>query len=147
MINEHQKDPGLRLLQKKLAFAVTSFVHGADEAEKAIQTTEQLFGKKDEMNLNNMTEEDLLGSMEGVPVHVVSKDLIEQGIDLVSLLADTGIFPSKSEARKMVQGGGVSVNRQKIADINHVINKASLIAENYILVQKGKKNYYLIKRS
>ena len=147
LINEHQKDPGLRLLQKKLAFAVTSFVHGADEAEKAIQTTEQLFGKKEEMNLNDMTEEDLLGSMEGVPVHVVSKDLIEQGIDIVSLLADTGIFPSKSEARKMVQGGGVSVNRQKIADINHNIDKASIIAKNYIIIQKGKKNYYLIKRN
>jgi len=147
LINDHQKDPGLRLLQKKLAFAVTSFVHGVDEAEKAIQTTEQLFGKKEEMNLNDMTEEDLLGSMEGVPVHVVSKDLIEQGIDIVSLLADTGIFPSKSEARKMVQGGGVSVNRQKIADINHNIDKASIIAKNYIIIQKGKKNYYLIKRN
>jgi tyrosyl-tRNA synthetase len=147
LINEHQKEPGLRLLQKKLAFAVTSFVHGGDEAEKAIQTTEQLFGKKEEMNLNEMTEQDLLGSMEGVPVHVVSKELIEQGIDIVSLLADTGIFPSKSEARKMVQGGGVSVNRQKIADINHLIDKAALIADNYIIIQKGKKNYYLIKRS
>lgn len=147
LINEHQKEPGLRLLQKKLAFAVTSFVHGADEAEKAIQTTEQLFGKKEEMNLSEMTEQDLLGSMEGVPVHNVSRELIEQGIDIVSLLADTGIFPSKSEARKMVQGGGVSVNRQKIADINHLIDKAALIAENYILIQKGKKNYYLIRRS
>ena len=147
LINEHQKDPGLRLLQKKLAFAVTSFVHGADEAEKAIQTTEQLFGKKEELNLSEMTEQDLLGSMEGVPVHVVSKELLEKGIDIVSLLADTGIFPSKSEARKMVQGGGVSVNRQKIADINHIIDKASIIAENYIIIQKGKKNYYLIKRN
>ena len=147
LIAEHQKDPGLRLLQKKLAFAVTSFVHGVEEAEKAIQTTEQLFGKKEEMNLNDMTEDDLLGSMEGVPVHVISKDLIEQGIDIVSLLADTGIFPSKSEARKMVLGGGVSVNRQKIADINHIIDKAAIIAENYIIIQKGKKNYYLIKRS
>ena len=147
LINEHQKDPGLRLLQKKLAFAVTSFVHGADEAEKAIQTTEQLFDKKEEMNLSEMTEQDLLGSMEGVPVHTVSRELIEQGIDIVSILADTGIFPSKSEARKMVQGGGVSVNRQKIADFNHIIDKTALIAENYILIQKGKKNYYLIKRS
>ena len=147
LIAEHQKGPGLRLLQKKLAFSVTSFVHGAEEAEKAIQTTEQLFGKKEEMNLSDMTEEDLLGSMEGVPVHVVSKDLIEQGIDIVSLLADTGIFPSKSEARKMVLGGGVSVNRQKVADINHIIDKAAIIAENYIIIQKGKKNYYLIKRS
>ena len=147
LIAEHQKDPGLRLLQKKLAFSVTSFVHGAEEAEKAIQTTEQLFGKKEEMNLSDMTEDDLLGSMEGVPVHVISKDLIEQGIDIVSLLADTGIFPSKSEARKMVLGGGVSVNRQKIADINHIIDKAAIVAENYIIIQKGKKNYYLIKRS
>jgi tyrosyl-tRNA synthetase len=147
LIGEHQKDPGLRLLQKKLASSVTSFVHGAEEAEKAIQTTEQLFGKKEEMNLSDMTEEDLLGSMEGVPVNVVSKDLIEQGIDIVSLLADTGIFPSKSEARKMVLGGGVSVNRQKVADINHIIDKAAIIAENYIIIQKGKKNYYLIKRS
>ena len=147
LIAEHQKGPGLRLLQKKLAFSVTSFVHGAEEAEKAIQTTEQLFGKKEEMNQSDMTEDDLLGSMEGVPVHVVSKDLIEQGIDIVSLLADTGIFPSKSEARKMVLGGGVSVNRQKVADINHIIDKAAIIAENYIIIQKGKKNYYLIKRS
>jgi len=147
LIAEHQKGPGLRLLQKKLAFSVTSFVHGAEEAEKAIQTTEQLFGKKEEMNLSDMTEDDLLGSMEGVPVHVVSKDLIEQGIDIVSLLADTGIFPSKSEARKMVLGGGVSINRQKVADINHIIDKAAIIAENYIIIQKGKKNYYLIKRS
>jgi len=73
--------------------------------------------------------------------------LIEQGIDIVSLLADTGIFPSKSEARKMVKGGGVSVNRQKIADINYTIDKSALIADNYIIIQKGKKNYYLIKRS
>ncbi len=147
LIVEHQKDPGLRLLQKKLALAVTSFVHGSDEASKAIQTTDQLFGKKEEMNLSDMTEEDLLGSMEGVPVQIISKDLIDQGIDIVSLLADTGIFPSKSEARKMLQGGGVSVNRQKVSDINHIIDKAAIIAENYIIIQKGKKNYYLIKRS
>ena len=147
LINEHQKDPGLRLLQKRLASSVTEFVHGADEAARAIQTTEQLFGKKEEINLSDMNEADLLVSMEGVPVHSISSEFIEQGIDIVTLLADTGIFPSKSEARKMVQGGGVSINRQKVADINHVIDKAALVAENYIVVQKGKKNYYLIKRS
>ncbi len=147
LIQEHQKDPGLRLLQKKLAASVTSFVHGDDEAQKAIQTTEQLFGKKEEMNLSEMSEKELLDSMVGVPIHNIGGDQIKQGIDIISLLADTGIFPSKSEARKMVQGGGISVNREKQTDIAHIINENALIAENYIMIQKGKKNYYLIKRN
>ena len=133
-------------MYRQLAFSVTSFVHGAEEAEKAIQTTEQLFGKKEELNLSEMTEQDLLGSMEGVPVHVVSKELLEKGIDIVSLLADTGIFPSKGEARKMVQGGGISVNKEKVTDINFMIDSNALIAENFIIIQKGKKNYFLVKQ-
>ncbi len=145
LISEHQKDAGLRLLQKKLAEAVTTFVHGREEAEKAIQTTDQLFGKKEEINLNEMNEQDLLDSMAGVPIQHIEIERINQGIDIVSLLADTGIFPSKSEARKMVIGGGISVNKEKISDISHIINKDALIAGNYIMIQKGKKNYYLIK--
>mgnify|MGYP003333454869 CR=1 FL=1 len=144
-INEHAKDPGLRLLQKKLAESITNFVHGEQECEAAKQTTEQLFGKKDDLNFKEMDETALLQAMEGVPVHSISGEMISNGVDLVTFLAETGIFPSKGEARKMVQGGGVSVNKEKVADANLSINASFLIAGKYIVVQRGKKNHHLVK--
>ena len=142
----HLQDPGARVLQKKLAETVTTFVHGAAEFEAAKQTTDQLFGKQQEVNLNEMDEAALLVAMEGVPVHTISVEVIKQGIDIVSFLSDTGIFPSKGEARKMVQGGGISVNKEKVSDINFMIDSNALIAENFIIIQKGKKNYFLVKQ-
>ncbi len=145
LLAEHAVEPGARTLQKKLAESITAFVHGAEECSTAQQTTEQLFGKKEEINLYELNEDELLNAMEGVPVHPVASTSIQAGIDIVSFLFDTGIFPSKGEARKMVQGGGISINREKIADQAFLINASSLLAEKYIAVQKGKKNHYLVK--
>ena len=146
LIQEHIKDPSARILQKKLATAITSFVHGEKECEIAQQTTEQLFGKKDDINFREMDEAGLLQAMEGVPVHAISSTQISSGIDVVSFLAETGIFPSKGEARKMVAGGGVSVNKEKITDVGFIIDSSQLLAGGHIVVQRGKKNHHLVKQ-
>lgn len=140
---EHKKDPGQRALQKRLAKEITSFVHGADEYEKAIETTQKLFANQT-APAESLSVEDL-EAMEGVVKSGFAKDKIEAGIDIVSLLADTGILPSKGEARKMVQGGGISINRKKVEGIQLTINNSMLLHGKYLLVQKGKKNFYLIQ--
>lgn len=142
---EHLQDPGKRILQKKLAEEVTRFIHGQEELEKAIQTTEKLFSGNAADNIRELNEDELLQSLEGVPVFEVAEEAFVNGIDVVSLMAETGVFPSKGEARKMIQGGGVSVNKEKLADANAVISIANLLHGKYLLVQKGKKNFYLIK--
>ena len=142
---EHLQDPGKRNLQKKLAEEVTRFIHGQEELEKAIQTTEKLFSGNAADNIRELNEDELLQSLEGVPVFEVAEEAFVNGIDVVSLMAETGVFPSKGEARKMIQGGGVSVNKEKLADANAVISTANLLHGKYLLVQKGKKNFYLIK--
>lgn len=147
LLEVHQKDPGHRILQKKLAESVTTFVHGSVECESAEQTTKQLFGKQQEVSLREMDEATLLASMDGVPMHSIPVITITEGIDIVSFLSDTGIFSSKSEARKMVQGGGISLNKEKVADINFKVDASALLAGNYIIVQKGKKNYFLVKQT
>ncbi len=143
LIAEHSKDPGQRLLQKKLAEEVTSFVHGKEEYQKALDTTEKLFANT-QAPAESLSIEDLEG-MEGVVKSDFSKEKITAGVDVVSFLAETGIFPSKGEARKTVQGGGVSINRKKIEGIQSVIDHSLLLHDTYILVQKGKKNYFLVK--
>jgi tyrosyl-tRNA synthetase len=140
---EHTKDPGQRLLQKILAQEITSFVHGALEYEKAIATTNKLFSNQT-APAESLSIEDL-EAMEGVIKSDFEKDKLEAGIDVVSLLADTGIMPSKGEARKMVQGGGISINRKKVEGLQLTVNSSMLLHGKYILVQKGKKNYYLIQ--
>lgn len=142
---EHQQDPGKRILQKKLAEEVTRFIHGQEELEKAIQTTEKLFSGNAAENIRELNEDELLQSLEGVPVFEVAEEAFLKGIDAVSLMAETGVFPSKGEARKMIQGGGVSLNKEKLTDAGMIVSAAHLLHGKYILVQKGKKNYYLIK--
>lgn len=143
ILNEHQKDPGQRLLQKRLAEEVTTFVHGREEFKKAIETTLKLFA--DQTAAAETLSIDDLEGMEGVIKSEFAKDKIGTGIDVISLLADTGIFASKGEARKMVQGGGVSINRKKVDNLQMTVDSSQLLHEKYLLVQKGKKNYYLIK--
>lgn len=143
LLKKHSNDPGKRLLQKKLAEEVTSFVHGKEEYEKAIETTQKLFANQN-APAEILSIEDLEG-MEGVVKFDFSKDKISNGIDIVSFLAETEIFPSKGEARKMVQGGGVSINRKKVDNIQFSLEDSMLLHSKYILVQKGKKNYYLVK--
>ena len=145
LIETHTKDPGARILQKKLAENITSFVHGKEECESAIQTTEQLFGKKDDINFKELNEEELLQAMDGVPVQTIEHEKLTAGIDVVSFLVDSGIFQSKGEARKMIQGGGISVNKEKMTDAALIINLSHLLAGNHIVVQKGKKNHFLVK--
>ncbi|RAJ87359.1 tyrosyl-tRNA synthetase [Chitinophaga dinghuensis] len=145
LIAQHRQTPEQRLLQKRLAQEVTVFIHGQEAYDFAVQASEMLFKNDTAALLVSLTEEQLLDVLTGVPqVEVPIADL-QAGKDIVSLLAETGIFPSKGEARKMVQGGGVSMNKTKIEGIDKVINTEALLRDKYILFQKGKKNYYLLK--
>jgi len=143
LIHIHQQDPGARSLQKTLAKEITVFVHGEDEYNKAVETTGKLFANQN-APAESLSIEDL-ENMEGVVKFDYAADKLSGGVDIVSFLAETGIFPSKGEARKMVQSGGISINRNKVGDIAFAINKDLLLHEQYLLVQKGKKNYYLVK--
>jgi tyrosyl-tRNA synthetase len=143
VLEEHKKDAGKRLLQKELAEEVTKFVHGDAALAEAVATTEKLFANQS-ASAESLSIEDLEG-MEGVVKIDFTKDKIAAGIDVVSFLAETAIFPSKGEARKTVQGGGVSINRKKIEGIDFKIETSLLLHGQYLLVQKGKKNYYLVK--
>lgn len=142
LVEAHQNDASQRILQKKLAEELTIFVHGKEEYAKAIETTEKLFARQN-APAESLSPEDL-ESMEGI-VHLnFERSRLAEGVDPVSFLADTSIFPSRGEARKMIQNGGVSVNRNKIG-MNDTITVSSLLHDQYLLVQKGKKNYYLVK--
>jgi tyrosyl-tRNA synthetase len=142
LITEHKNDAAKRSLQKKLAEEVTRFVHGEDELKKAIETTEKLFSNQ-HAPAENLTVAELEG-MDGIIKIDFGKEKIAAGIDVVTFLADTKIFPSKGEARKTVQGGGVSINRKKIENIQQSIESSLLLHDRYILVQRGKRNYYLV---
>lgn len=145
LIEVHQQQPGLYALQKKLAEEITTLVHGKDAFETALTASEILFGNTTTTVLLSLKEEQLLEVMEGVPKHEFPLDRIKEGIDIVSFLAETGIFPSKGEARKMVQSGGVSLNKEKISGVDYRLEKDKLLHQRYYLIQKGKKNYYLVK--
>lgn len=137
--NEHQ-----RLLQKKLAEEVTCFVHSREDYDFAVNASQILFNNDTAEILRQLNEEQLLQVLDGVPKVNVAKSILDTGIDIVSFLADTKIFPSKGEARKMVQGGGVSINKEKVGAIEHIVKTEGLLNNKYLLVQKGKKNYYLV---
>jgi tyrosyl-tRNA synthetase len=145
LLNEHQQDPGKRIVQKKLAEEVTQFVHGKEELQKALVTTEKLFSQQ-QQDAESLSVSDL-EQMEGVTRIPFPGTTLDQGIDIVSFLAETGIFPSKGEARKMVQGGGMSINRKKVEQLTMEIGTGLLLHGKYLLVQKGKKHYYLVIRS
>ena len=140
---EHAKDPAERILQKRLAKEVTIFVHGQEEYDKAIETTQKLFA-----NMNapaDSLSEDDLESIEGIISQDYALSKINEGTDILTLLTETSIFKSKGEAKKMIQNGGVSINRIKISDQQHVIKTSDLLHQKFILIQVGKKNYYLVK--
>lgn len=143
ILSEHKKDAGKRILQKKLAEEITKFVHGESAFVEAVATTEKLFANQN-APAETLSVEDL-ESMEGVIKIDYPLEKIQSGIDVVSFLAETSIFPSKGEARKLVQGGGVSINRKKVDSIDLKIESSLLLHQKYLLVQKGKKNYYLVK--
>ena len=142
---EHQKAMHLRILQKELAKDITIRVHSKKDFDNAIETSEILFGSGNTEALMKISEADLLSVFEGIPQMNVSRNEIIAGINIVEFLGDkTKIFPSKGEARKMLLGGGVFLNKEKILDAEYVVNNKNIIKDKYILAQKGKKNYFLI---
>ncbi len=143
LIQEHKMNPAARVLQKTLAQEITTFVHGKEEFEKAVETTQKLFANQS-APAESLSTEDLEG-MEGVIKVNYAKEKIATGIDIVSFLAETGILASKGEARKLVEGGGISINRKKAEGVKMTIDSSLLLHGKYILVQKGKKNYYLVQ--
>ena len=144
LIEEHKKDPGMRVLQKRLAQEVTVLVHSQEALDAAIEASNILFGKSTKEGLEKLDEATFLDIFDGVPQEHIARTDLEAGIPIVDFMAvNTQIFPSKGEARKMTQANGVSINKEKVT-LDKVMTTADLIDGKYILVQKGKKNYYLV---
>jgi tyrosyl-tRNA synthetase len=145
LLAQHQPAPHLRVLQKALAEDITRRVHGEAALQTAINTTDFLFGNGSLDFLKALSHDEVLGVFEGIPQFTIPKTSLDTGTDILTLLAEqTQIFPSKGEARKMIQGGGVSLNREKITAPDVVVNASSLINNSFLVVQRGKKNYFLI---
>ena len=145
LIAEQTEAPHLRPLQKRLAKEVTVMVHSDEDYDAAVEASGILFGNATSDALKKLDEETLLSVFEGVPQHEVSKNDLLAGIKAVELLTDKApVFPSKAEMRKMTQGGGVSLNKEKLAAFDETIDASCLIGGKYILAQKGKKNYFLL---
>lgn len=138
--NEHQ-----RILQKKLAEELTYFVHSKKDYEFSVKASSILFSNDTAQTLRELNEEQLLQVLEGVPAIEIGKSEFDKNTDLPSLLAYSKIFSSKSEARKMISGGGVFVNKEKATSTEAGINNFTFLNDKYLLIQKGKKNYYLLK--
>ncbi len=142
---EQDAAPHLRVLQKALAKDITIRVHGEAAYEKAIKSSEFLFGNVGIEFLNELNDDEVLGLFEGVPNFTINKTDLEQGINIVDLLAaHTSVFPSKGEAKKMIQGGGTAINKLKINSADDIYSSDNLISGKYLVAQKGKKNYFLI---
>ncbi len=145
LIAEHEEAPHLRVLQKALGKDVTIRVHSEEAYNRAIEASEILFGKNTAEQLKNIEERDLLDIFEGVPQFEVSKSAIESGAQIIDLLAQKSqVFASNGEARRMIKSNAVSVNKLKVGE-DKVVTTEDLLNEKYILVQKGKKNYFLLK--
>jgi tyrosyl-tRNA synthetase len=143
LIATHEAAPHQRNLQKALADEMTIMVHSEEDLVFAKQATDILFGQSSIEVLRSLDEKQLLEVMDGVKQATASKESLTEGLDLISFLADSGIFASKGEARKMLQGGGVSINKEKVSTPDFKLTTANLLNDKYILVQKGKKDYTL----
>ena len=142
---EHAEAPHLRVLQKRLAKEVTVMVHSEEDYNAAVEASGILFGNATSEALKKLDEDTLLAVFEGVPQFEVSRDALAEGMKAVDLFVDNAaVFASKGEMRKLVQGGGVSLNKEKLNAFDQVITTADLLDEKYLLVQRGKKNYYLV---
>jgi tyrosyl-tRNA synthetase len=145
LIATHAQDESKRSLQKALAQEVTTLVHGAEILQQAMNTTEKLFASNTVDGLKALSIEEFMQSMDGVPTFEISKDKLLQKDTIVNIVTESGIFPSKSEAKKMIVGGGVSINKEKINTIEKVIEAHDVLHSKYVLIQKGKnKNFLLI---
>ncbi len=143
LTTEHDKDPGKRILQKALAKELTTIVHSEEDYKAAVDASAILFNGTIN-DLSNLNDELFLDIFDGVPQHDVLRADIETGTSITDFLSDkTKIFPSKGEARKMIQGGGIRINKEKVESHELIVNSSQLIKNKYILIQKGKNNYYL----
>jgi len=146
LVKEQQAAPHLRPLQKRLAKEVTCMVHDEDEYNKAVDASEILFGKATTESLAKLDKQTFLSVFEGVPTYQVDRARLDVGVPVVELLtSDTQTFPSKGELRRTIKGNGLSLNQAKLTDQEYLVTGADLINGSYILVQKGKKNYYIIE--
>lgn len=145
LIGEHDAAPHLRIVQKALAKDITIRTHSEKDYETAIKTSEFLFSNGSLEFLEGMEHDAVLDVFDGIPQFIVSRDDINAGIPVLDFLAiQTQVFPSKGEAKKMLQGGGVSINREKLSDIELIVGAEHLVSDRYIIAQRGKKNYFLI---
>lgn len=144
LIAQHKEDPGRRILQQRLAQEITTFVHDETAYKTAVEASGILFGKSTKENLLSLSESDILDVLEGVPVHTISKSALEDLNPIDFLSEATGILNSKGEARRALKENSVSVNKEKINESSS-ISEADLLMDKYIVVQRGKKNYFLVK--
>jgi|TARA_B110000037_G_scaffold84734_1_gene100559 tyrosyl-tRNA synthetase len=145
IIAEHEEAPHVRLLQKSLAEEITTRVHSKEDYEAAVEASNVLFGKSTSETLKNLSEEDMLSIFEGVPKAEISLAELEAGIDLVDLLVEkTSFLPSNKEARRAIKENSISLNKDKVTD-ELLVNKTHLVSDKYLLLQRGKKKYFLVK--
>jgi len=145
LIVEHTQAPHLRILQKRLAQEVTVLVHSEEDYLAALEASSILFGNSTSEVLKRLDEDTLLAVFDGVPQFHISREALETGVKAIDLLTDNAaVFPSKGEMRKLVQSGGVSINKEKLENQEEILNGSKLLNNKYILVQKGKKNYFLL---
>ena len=145
LIEQHQQAPHLRCLQKRLAQEVTVMVHSQEAYEAAVEASNILFGNATSDTLKKIEEDTLLAVFEGVPQFNVKREELLQGVKIMQLLTENAlVFPSKGELRKLIQSGGVSINKEKVTDLEMNITPSNLLNDKYLLVQKGKKNYFLL---
>ena len=143
LIEKHRQEPHERELQKRLAKEVTTMIHSAEEYEKAVKASAILFGKSTTEDLMSLDADTLLQVFEGVPMFNIKKS--DLGNSFTDLFAETtNVFPSKGELRRLIKAGGISMNKQKVEDTEYIVTEKELIADKYILIQKGKKNYNLV---
>jgi tyrosyl-tRNA synthetase len=146
LIAQHMEAPHTRVLQKRLGQEVTTMVHSKEDYETAVEAAQILFGQGTAESLKKLSENDLMSVFEGVPQFDVSRAELDKGIDILDLLAvRTAVFPSKGEARRMINAGGVSLNKERITNTEETVSAKVLLNNKYILIQRGKKNYFLLK--
>ena len=145
IISEHKKAPHLRNLQKEIAKDITSRVHSNEDYMKSMEASEILFGKGGDDRIKNIDPDTLISAFEGVPQYRPDKSLLENGINIIELLAThTGICSSKSEARRIIDGGALSINKVKITSVDFILNESHLLSDSLVLLQTGKKNYHIL---
>ena len=145
LVKQQEQDPGQRPLQKRLAKEITIMVHSEEDYEAAVEASQILFSNSAAATLHKIDEATLLAVFEGVPIFEVSRQSIADGVKLADLLTESAqVFPSKGEFRKMTQQGALSINKEKVTDANAVADLSMLLNDKFILVQRGKKNYFLL---